>query len=104
VNHVVKVPFQISDGFGLDWAGQLQRMKRDPVVLSEGNGRNTHTLGRRGAANRDTAIALLNGWLFGIEAALLNNPRGLRHMLFTQSIIFNGSAERRQQQPWRPVR
>jgi hypothetical protein len=51
VNHVVKVPFRqdtlyavqdgevtrvaikkISDSFGLNWAGQLQRIKRDPIL------------------------------------------------------------------------
>lgn len=55
------------EAMGLDWSGQLQRVKRDPI-LSEGMVMMPTPFGRGG--NQEAVclkLDLVNGWLFTID-------------------------------------
>jgi hypothetical protein len=57
----------IVEGMGLDWSGQLQRVKRDPI-LSEGMVVMPTPFGRGGSQEAVCLkLELVNGWLFTIE-------------------------------------
>jgi len=67
-DEVVVAVKPIVEALGLDWAGQLQRIKRDPV-LSKGMGVITIPFGRGGPQKSICLkLNLLNGWLFKIDA------------------------------------
>lgn len=57
----------IVEAMGMDWSGQLQRVKRDPI-LSEGVGMIPTPFGRGGDQEAVCIkLDLLNGWLFTID-------------------------------------
>ncbi|MBR9765922.1 MAG: phage P22, antirepressor protein [Rhodobacteraceae bacterium] len=57
----------IVEAMGMDWSGQLQRVKRDPI-LSEGVGIMPTPFGRGGDQEAVCIkLDLLNGWLFTID-------------------------------------
>ena len=64
----------ICDALGINWSGQLQRMKRHdaigPTVCV------THTVGADGKQREIVCLPLdmLNGWLFGITASRVKDP------------------------------
>jgi len=60
---------EISDRLGLAWQGQLERIKRNPI-LADGI-RITLIPSLRGGIQETTTLPLdlLNGWLFGIQAS-----------------------------------
>lgn len=66
VPHVALKP--IVEGMGLDWASQLQRVKRDPV-LSEGMVMTTMPSVRGHQEAVVFPLKMLNGFLFGIDAS-----------------------------------
>lgn len=59
----------IVEGMGLDWNGQFQRVKRDPVLGSTMCV--THTVGADGRRREMLCLPLrmLNGFLFGVDAS-----------------------------------
>ncbi|OAN53876.1 hypothetical protein A6A04_13365 [Paramagnetospirillum marisnigri] len=64
--HVAVRP--ISDALGLDWSGQLQRIKRDPVLSATVVV--TPTVAADGKTRELITLPLdkMNGWLFGVSA------------------------------------
>lgn len=61
------------EAMGLDWSGQLQRVKRDPI-LSEGMVVMPIPFGRGGAQEAVCIkLELVNGWLFTIDSARIRD-------------------------------
>lgn len=67
---VVYVPLRpICEYLGVTWQGQLQRIKRDPVLSEVASSVNvTFTQGLRSQEVICLPLRYLNGWLFGINA------------------------------------
>lgn len=67
---LVYVPIRpICEYLGLSWTGQLQRLKRDPVLSKEQGGCVIHT--PKGGSQEMICLPLemLPGWLFGVSSA-----------------------------------
>src|SRR5690606_12528064 len=73
----------IVESMGLDWSGQLQRLKRDPI-LSEGMVIMPTPFGRGGSQEAVCLkMDLVNGWLFTIDSARIKDgPVKDRVMLY----------------------
>lgn len=63
----------IVESIGIDWSGQLQRLKRDPI-LSEGMCMIPTPFGRGGAQDQVCLkMDLVNGWLFTIDSSRIKD-------------------------------
>jgi hypothetical protein len=63
----------IVESIGMDWSGQFQRVKRDPI-LSEGMCVIPIPFGRGGAQDATCLkLDLVNGWLFTIDSARIRD-------------------------------
>jgi hypothetical protein len=67
----VYVPLKlINDHLGLSWAGQFERVKRDPVLSEVVQGIRVTRTATEGGSQTMLALPIeyLNGWLFGVNA------------------------------------
>jgi hypothetical protein len=66
----VYVPIRpLCDYLGLNWSGQFERIKRNPVMETAlGSVRVTRTQGKRSQNLAALQLEMLPGWLFGIDA------------------------------------
>ena len=72
------------EAMGLDWSGQLQRLRRDPI-LSEGVG--VMPTPRGYGAGQEVVclrLGLVNGWLFTIDAARIRDEEVKARVLMYQ--------------------
>jgi antirepressor protein len=74
----------IVESMGLNWSGQMQRVKRDPI-LSEGMCM-MHTPFSRGGDQETLCIKLdlVNGWLFTIEASRIKDEEVRKRVMTYQ--------------------
>lgn len=72
----------IVEGIGLDWSGQLRRIKHDPI-LSEGMVMMSIPFGRGGPQEQVCLrLDLIHGWLFTIEIGRIKNELRERVLLY----------------------
>lgn len=80
----------ICESIGIDWSGQLQRVRRDPV-LSEAVVMMPTPFGRHGQEEVCLKLDFVNGWLLGVDArrvkeavrpALIEYQRECHRVLF----------------------